>query len=381
MTRYFILKSSLLLISLLLAACNISTPNITPTSEILISETPTVQPSPTMSPSPTSAVTATRTPTPGFTEVAVVVATAIPTESGLPAPDAPETTPEATAIPGCEATIQEGESLTQALFRVSCNNEITNGLIEAVVAYNDNIVNANIVNAGTTFIVPPPTATPIPPGADMTETAAAERGVRIIGNQQFAAGQEFGCYEIQEGDSAVEIAQLYNTSLEVLSQQNQNLNWSGCNFTIPSGGPECNPNLRIGACVTVPLPTSTPVPTSTPSGNETATPTPTFRAARSINPPDGALASAGRLALQWVSTGILKAEDVYLVEIADRTTGTTEAFRTRQTFFRLPETLIPSDGQTHTIQWRVSVARPNADGTYSRIGAAGEWHTFQWESR
>ncbi len=374
-----VLKGSLLILSLLLAACNISTPDVTPTPEVLISETPTLTVSPTASLMPTTLSTG--TPSPGFTEVAVVVATAIPTDGGLPAPDMAETTPETTAVPGCPATIQQGETLTIALYRVPCNNTVAQGLIDAVVAYNDNIVNPNIINAGTNFIVPPPTPTPIPPGANMTETAAAERGVRIIGNQQFAAGQEFDCHTVQEGDSAIGIAELYSTSLEVISQQNQNLNWRGCNFTLPSGGPECSPNLRIGACVTVPLPTSTPVPTGTPSGNETPTPTPTFQAARSVNPPDRALASAGFLRLQWVSTGILPAGDVYLVEVADRTTDTTEAFTTSQTSFRLPERLIPSDGQTHTIQWRVSVARPNADGTYSRIGAAGEWHTFQWQSR
>ena len=161
---------------------------------------------------------------------------------------------------------------------------------------------------------------------------------------------------------------------------NPNLGWGGCDFTNPSGGPSCSPNLRIGECVTVPLPTGTPIPTGTPSGNETATPTPTHEAARLIFPPQGALASQ-RITLEWVSVGILRPGEIYLIDIEDRTSGVSSAYTSYTTRRTLPDSLIPTDGQTHEIAWRVRVARENDDGTYTAIGGTGDWQTFQWQSR
>ncbi|MDQ7025526.1 MAG: LysM domain-containing protein, partial [Anaerolineae bacterium] len=193
-------------------------------------------------------------------------------------------------------------------------------------------------------------------------------------------GQEFGNHEVQEGDTLVGIMELYDTTLEVLSQQNRNLGWFGCDFTNPSGGPNCSPNIRIGDNISVPLPTRTPVPTTTPSGNETATPTPTYLPARTFFPPQGALAS-GRVELQWVSVGILQANEVYLIEVSDRTINTATNYVTRNTNFTLPDTVIPTDGQQHSIDWRVTVAVHNADSTYTTVGGLGTWRTFNWQSR
>lgn len=356
---------------LLLTACNLTVPDNEP--EILITETPTLS----ASTSPTPSLTPSITSTSQIVDVPVIVASQIPTRDDL-VPNV-DVTPTATRG-ACEVTILDNEALTGALLRVPCGNQVNFGLIDAVVAFNENITNPDLVSPGLTFFVPLPTATPIPEGASMTETAAAENDTLVIGVARFPENQEFGIYTVVEGDNIVGIAERYNTTLEVLSPLNPALGWGGCDFTNPSGGPNCNPPLRIGDEVQVPLPTSTPVPTVTPSGRETATPTPTHEAARVINPPEGASVTQ-RTTLEWVSVGILRSGEIYLIDIEDRTAGTVNAYVTNNTRYVLPDSLIPTDGQPHLIAWRVRVARINDDGTYTAIGGTGEWNTFQWQSR
>lgn len=370
--KRFLVGNAVLLV-FMLTACNIAVPDVTPTPEILISETAAPDNQATLTPSLTPSITTTL----AVNDVPVVVASPIPTEDDFNlVVDVTETPTQGP----CEVTILDGEALTGALLRVPCGNEVNFGLIDAVVAFNENITNPDFVSPGLTFFVPLPTPTPIPEGANMTETAAAEQGISVFSGSRFPENQQFDCYTVQEGDTIVEIADAFNTTLEILSPLNPNLNWAGCDFTNPSGGPNCNPGIGIDQCVTVPLPTSTPIPTQTPSGRETATPTPTQESARVISPPEGALASQ-RVTLLWVSVGILRDDEVYLIDVEDRTSGTAFAYATRSTSFVLPDTLIPVDGQTHTFAWRVRVARANADGTYTPVGGEGDWNTFQWQSR
>ena len=370
MTRVLIFA----VLAFVLAACNMNMPPMTPTAEILISDTPT----PEIVASPTITITPSLTPTREINEVPVVVASPMPSQTdAAPTLDVP---PSPTSGP-CVETVQTGDTLIQILFRSPCGNEVNQGLIDAVVALNDNIANADILPAiGSTVLIPMPSPTPIPAGADLTQTAAAITGRDVIDGSVFVAGQEFGCYTIQEEDTVVGIAEQFNTDLEVLSQRNPNLNWQGCDFTNPSGGSLCNPILRVDQCITVPFPTSTPVPTHTPSGRETATPTPTQEAARVISPPEGSIANQ-RVTLEWLSVGILRPNERYLITIEDRTAGTTNSYVTSNTRYTLPDSLIPSDGQNHSMAWRITVATENPDGSYTPVGGLGEWNTFQWRSR
>lgn len=335
-------SAMLFILSLILAACNLNAPNVTPTAAILLTDTPTQA----TLPSPTPSLTPLATPTETVVEVPVQVASPLPTrapDSVGPTLDVP---PTMTDEPYYHYTIGEGETLGYILrLQPWGYPPFDPAIIQAVVNLNDNLVNPDFLPPpGSEILIPKRTPTPIPVGIELTETVAA---LREVDSDGFVPGQQFGCYEVQEGDTLVGVMELYDTTLEILSQQNPNLNWSGCVFTNPSGGPSCSPNISVGQCIDVPLPTSTPVPSATPSGNETATPTPTYQPARAFFPPQGALAS-GRVELQWVSVGILQPGEVYLIEIADRTSGATTNFVTNQTAFVLPDTLIPADGQTHS---------------------------------
>jgi hypothetical protein len=377
--KQWILKIALLILGSVLAACNIATPpNVTPTAEILISDTPTLAVTPSPSPSATLPVT----PTDAVVEVPVQIASPLPSQppdSIGPTLDVPPTNTEE---PFYRYTINEGETLGYILqLQPWGYPPFDPAIISAVDEINDNIIDPNFLPPpGSEILIPKRTPTPIPEGIEMTETAAASRGSSISGGLEFVAGQEFGTHQVQEGETILGIMELYDTTLEVLSQQNPNLGWFGCDFTNPSGGPNCSPNIRIGAQINVPLPTRTPIPTTTPSGNETATPTPTHPPARTFYPPQGALAS-GRVELQWVSVGILQPNEMYLIEVSDRTTGTGTNYVTRNTNFTLPDSAIPSDGQMHSMDWRVTVAVQNADGTYTTVGGLGTWRGFNWQSR
>jgi hypothetical protein len=368
-----ILLLSLMGLALLVSACNINTPAPTPTVQPLLTESPTATVSPTPSQTATSEITLTPTQV-------VSIATPLPTAvSALPT-----IPPTAVVTEGPYVyVIREGETLGFILQQQPWGYPpFDPAIINAVVQLNGMVNGDLLPPPGTELLIPRRTPTPIPEGADLTATSDANLGLgQRIGNITLAEGASSGCHTVVEGETILSISSDYNTTLETLSQLNQNLNWFGCQFNEYNGGPGCGPFITIGQCVNVPLPTSTPVPTATLSGNETATPTPTFEPALGVFPPNGAIAPAATFELQWVSVGELKQGQVYLVEIQDTTSGTQSLEVTRNTSFMLPESLIPTDGQTHQIQWRVSVALRDANGQYTYVGGIGAWRTFQWQSR
>lgn len=365
-------------IIILLAACNIAVPqDFTPTPEILISDTPTpdVTDTPTLTPSATPSVTPTLQE---VVDVPVIVATPMPTQPDLSVP-----TQEANATNTPEPwthTVQSGETLGFILQLQPWGYPPFDEAIINTVLIANGLTDPSQLREGQVLTIPRRTPTPIPQGIELTQAAAASRGVQSLGNQEVPINQEFGEYVVEEGDTILGIMEQFDTTLEILSQLNRNLNWFGCNFTNPSGGPNCNPGISIGQAIQVPLPTRTPVPTNTPSGDETATPTPTYPPAIAFNPFSGAIVS-GRVTLQWTSVGVLNPEEVYLIEIVDRTIGTERNYATEKTSYTLPDNIIPTDGQARRMEWRVSVAQRNPDGSVLPIGGAGNWRVFEWRSR
>lgn len=364
------------MVSALLTACNISTPQeIEPTVEVLISATPTEA----VSNTPTPSLTPSATPTPqDVVDVPVIVATPVPIDQNIIAEPTQILEPTPTLTPWVHI-VQEGETLgfimrLQPWGYPQFDEAVINAILQA-----NGLASANQLRVGQELIIPFRTPTPIPEGIELTEAAAAQRGVEVIGNIEVIAGQSFGPHVVQEGETVVGIMELYDTTLEVLSINNPNLGWLGCDFTNPSGGPNCAPNISVGQPITVPLPTPTRAPTATPSGNETATPTPTYAPPRAFYPPNGVRVS-GSLTLQWTSIGILRPDEVYLVNIVDRTDEDQQVFATDATAYTLPTQLIPTDGVDHAMEWRVTVGRDNGDGTFTPIGGTGDLHTFTWRS-
>jgi hypothetical protein len=254
------------------------------------------------------------------------------------------------------------------------------GVIPEVMRLN-NMASPDALIAGNTILIPRQTATPVPAGLELTQSADATLGFASTAGARLPMNTNIACYNVQEGDTIVGIALDYNTTLEIISQLNPNLGWYGCNFSNYSGGPDCKPSIKPGDCIKVPAPTATPTLSPTPSGSETATLTPTYPAPMVVFPPEGGIAPASPIRLQWVSVGVLGEHEFYLVQLTDTTNGAQFNQVTQNTFMDLPASLIPLDGKTHNITWSVNVAVPNEQGVYRVVSGGAPQRTFQWQSR
>ncbi len=336
------------------------------------------------------AIVATSTPVPTITLTASLTLVQQPVEqvavsSSTPTPTAAPPTQTFTPSPSpgpYEYTVKANDTLGYIIAQFGYTDLSTGpgSIIDQVVRLNDTIQSADILpGPGTVILIPRQTATP---AGENIDTAVAVESTNTA-NAPIAGNATIGQYIVQPDDTIVGIAQLYNTTLAVLFQLNPDLpGIFSCNPEIPSGGPECNVTLKVGQSINVPAPTPTPTLSPTPSGNETATPTATFTAPIVIFPPDGASAGAGVLSLQWVGVGVLEPDAVYLIQVTDNTASkiVLQAI-TRNTSYSLPDSLIPTDGQTHSFSWTVSVAKPNADKVYGQVGGVPPVHTFSWQSR
>lgn len=348
------------------AGCTFSTelPEATPTLiPVTLTASATYSPTPSATATPTEAALATTAP-----------ALVQPSETPLP----PSETPTPTNTPGPYLhELQSGETLG---FIIQQYGHRSFDVIQEVVRINDNIFNADALPPpGSIILIPRPTPTPLPEsasgGGEVADNTAPQQAPSNISNGLTLV------HVVQEGESLVDISQQYSTTLEIISQLNPDIGFFGCNFNIPSGGPDCIIILQVGQEVNVPAPTPTPTLSPTPSGQETATPTPTYVAPLVVFPPDGSTAQAGVFSLQWVSAGLLMPDEVYIVYIKDVTSGqNVNAFVTRSTTFELPVSLIPRDGQTHEIQWWVTVGKQNASGAYADVSGQPKPNTFFWQS-
>jgi len=360
-----------LAIALLTAGCNIGAPRISPSPRCEVEAIATATP-------PASATVTPSTTHSSPTESPPQVVTPVP--ASMAAPTQPAPPPTATS-PYFEYTVQEGETLFYIIQLPQHGYSYEPNVAATVVALNNNIRDADSVIGGITILIPRPTATATAAGAEATRALLATIGRDDSSGAVLDAGASVGCHNVLAGDSMVTIAHTYNTTLEILSDLNQGeVDWYGCNFKEPAGGPDCRPTLNIGQCVRVPAPTPPPTNIPTPSGDETATPTATKLAPRLLHPRDGALIAPGPLTLHWVGLSGLNPADEYLLELIDQTSNA--AFRqvTRANSYGIPQSFMPVDGQTHLMQWRVTVARKSDAGEYYYVGALGSVNTFEWQS-
>ena len=329
------------------------------------------------------------------TEIPTITLTASPSlvQEPIQQVDVGTSTPTATAAPPTETftpsptpgpyeyTIKAGDTLGYIVGYLGYTDLSTapGSIIDQVVRLNDTIQSADILpGPGTVILIPRQTATPLP---ENTETAEAIESTAASA-PNIPTASSITQYVVQPGDTIIGIAQNFNITIAQIVVLNPDLEVSSCNFEIPSGGEGCNITLKVGQVLNLPAPTPTPTLSPTPSGNETATPTATFVAPVVIFPPDGAAAGAGVFSLQWVGVGVLEPDEVYLIQLTDVTANKIllQAV-TRNTSYALPDSLIPTDGQTHSISWMVWVAKPNADKVYGRVGGAPPEHIFSWASK
>lgn len=293
----------------------------------------------------------------------------------------PTETPTETPTPDPYATyvIQPGDTMYYILQQPPFyyQSQSWNAVIAEVLEINPFLRSADrLPGPGSSILVPLPTPTVTPEGYSLTATAQPRAP-----QMSLPSNAEIIQVEVKEGQTIIGIAQSSSTTLSIVATLNPQLDFLSCDFSNPSGGPGCSVPLSIGDVVNVPALTPTPTLSPTISGSETPTPTPTYSAPMLVYPPQDASAPPRTFQLQWVSVGELKEDESYLVEIVDDTAGTNKIDVTRSNSYELPDDLVPTDGQTHTIRWRVWVGVPNQQGMYRPVGAQGDYRTFRWQSR
>lgn len=342
-----------------ISACNFNDAAPTPTVEGIDPINPVGEP-------PTT--TATVTPTVSPTVARIVVETALPTWTPQQASETPA--PSETAGP-YRHRVASGETLGVIASRYGYDDP---AIFREILQLNPEIRNENLLPVGQEILIPRQTLTPTPPGFDMTATALATRGIEIP--RAIPTNAVIECHTVEEGETITSIALEYNTTLENLASLNPEIRFRGCDFNIRSGGPNCSVLLVVGQCVNVPLPTPTPTSSPTLSGSETPTPTPTYAPPQVISPPDGWTVRGG-VTLEWVSTRILRANEYYYIDLRNLTTGQTFQDVTKNTSVDLPLTLLPPPGESHNIEWRITVAQRSEQGSFAIIGADRP-RTFVW---
>ena len=353
----------LILLSAVLTACNFNPDPPTPTVEALITPSPFA----TLEVSLTASQTATTAPT----VAAIRLSSATPSHT----PENPTEMPTPTPTEGPYVVrVNAGDTLFGIIGRFGY---VDGRVIPAILTLNPNVPNENSLPVGQDILIPRMTETPTPPNYEATVAIMGTLGVPLP--DQLSSNTLVECHTVIEGQSVIDIAEQYDTTLEIISRLNPELIFRNCDFNNRSGGPECSVNIQVGQCVNVPMPTPTMTLSPTPSGNETATPTPTYSPPIVINPPNGAIVS-GSVLLQWVSAGLLKADEHYYVEVTNRTASTQYTRVTKDTSMRLPSELVPPEGEEHDIEWRVVVVRGDTE-TFSVIGGVMPARTFKWRRR
>ncbi len=329
----------------------------------------------------TNAATSTPPPTITLSPAPTTDATPQPLVAPTDTPPPATATPFPTSTPGpFPHEIVAGETLGYIIQLYG--HDFSFDAIDSVVRANENIPNRDsLPSPGTVILVPRPTEIVVVADAGGDGNGDGESD----SPQQEPLAQQVNnvfttTHRVREGETIIDIADQYRTTLEIISQLNPDVPFFGCNFEIPSGGPDCVISIQIEQEINVPAPSPTPTLSPTPSGNETATPTPTYVAPLPVFPPNGGIAQAGRLRLQWVSAGVLEPNEVYLVYVKNLTNGgEINAFTTRSTTYNLPADLIPS-GEPNDFEWWVTVGQQNTEGLYEDISGLPSVQTFQWQN-
>lgn len=294
------------------------------------------------------------TPVGGQVILTAEAPTTLPTETLVPA--TPTSAPTATPVPPVEYTIVAGDTCggIAQKFGVGLNE---------LLAFNGIDENC-LIRAGDTLKIPVPTPTAgptvegataqptLPPNAGPTGTVPA-----II------------THKVESGDTCLAIAQRYNVTVEFLRAQN-NL--------------DENCALSIGQELNLVFATATPEFTVTPFVLQTPTPRAGYAAPVLVAPQNGAAFSEGDtlITLQWLTVGLLKPEEWYVVHVQPSKAITVPLYQTKATSLKLTQDLLAGNTEDK-VTWFVQVKRragndANGNPVYEDVGPPSEARTFTW---
>ena len=329
---------------------------------------PTVSLTPSPSPSATLTATALDLAPPPIRPMILATQPERPTAQAQRVPPTP--TPQAPCL-----VARPGDTLYGLLARSGLYREASPALLAAMRELNGMPAGSNNIQAGNTYCIPLPTPTPTPLGYEATQTVVA-RELPDLSVRVFAEAT----YVVREGENITTVQLNSGATLREICAMNPPtvINCTGCDLTKPIGAQGCRPIVVVGQSLKVPGPTPTPTITPTRSGLETATPTPPYAMPRVVSPAHGA-AVRGVVQLIWLPVAILQPDEFYVIVWSDMTRQQTWQHTTRATSFRLPEGLMPPDGESHLVNWQIGVAREQADGSYLIISPWSLIHSFTWQ--
>ncbi|HRE48773.1 MAG TPA: LysM peptidoglycan-binding domain-containing protein [Aggregatilineales bacterium] len=310
---------------------------------------------------------------PTNTRVALLPTSLLPTGAFFtvtPIPPSPTLTP---TVGPCLEKARAGDTLSALAIR--CGHKHMD-VIPEILRLND-MKSAAELQIGQEIIIPRPTE------IGSLTTDSSEDGLPPADSMGEVLPPGVMYYTVKKGENALEILIKLGITMGTLSNLNPEVLFAGCEFGMPSGGPECTVILYEGQRLRVPAPTPTPTLPPTLTGSETPTPTATatFNAPISQFPSENMLFEKYEFpTLRWSSTGRLAADEAYLITVINTTAGITYIMTTRDTSFQLPPNWQPLDGQRHRFTWQVGVARVQGTNAIP-LPYQTEVRAFTWVSR
>ena len=306
-----------------------------------------------------------QTPTFTATSTATPFSTSTPTAT-------PTRTPTPTATPEVITyMVKRGDTLESLAERFGTT-------VEAIKALNGLTGDNPIIKWGVEILIPVESEG-VGGGAEMTPTPAPVGGFDLVTPVAMvtATASLPTTYVVQPGDTLMAIAERFGVSWQALMEAN--------GISDPT-------DLQVGQELIISLRGPTPTATPTPMP---PTPTPSFtllyKAPVLLGPPNEEVFGAGVAAtgegsgplLNWMSVGLLKEEEWYLVRVvyvAQEGTAREVVELTKATSYRLSSEMRPSEeALSRLFRWDVTVVRLR-EGSASpiAISATSETRTFYW---
>jgi len=283
--------------------------------------------------------TLTRTPT-----RSIVLPTATPHATATP-------TGTPTPVPPLEYTVKNGDTPG----RIALLYDLT---VPELMTFNGKAED-DVIVVGEVLKIPPPTPQPAASTAAASDTPTP------------AAASDY-VYIVQPGDTLSGIAEKVDLPMQRIADYNPEIK------NIQS--------LQVGDQIKIPL---TPTPTSTPgpggsAAATTATPVVQYSPVKLLTPLDREIfvGNASPILLQWLSSGILQPDELYLVEV-ERPGAKSISFHTRATSYHLLTDQYPAAGDTNRLfKWRVMIVRQVGTGSdnqpiYRVVSPVSE-SSFEW---
>lgn len=293
---------------------------------------------------------------------------AAPTDT--PIPEAPTPLPPTetpTPPPDIEYEVKSGDTCGGIAMKY-------NVPVDTLIRYNNLDANC-FLRIGDKLRIPQPTPTPgpapeLPPDATQPDTATPGATQSTEAAVPTATLPPQIVYTVREGDTCGEIAQRFRMPVNQLIQQN---------------GLDDNCLIRIGQVLTLTFATPTPAVSPTPIIAQTPTPRAGYPAPQLVSPVEDAVIteSLESVTLAWLSVGLLKENEWYVVQVQPAGAITVPVFETKATSIRLTRAIFGNLDERSFAWWvqvkqLVAVDPRTNERVYNDLSPASAVRRFVW---